>query len=811
MKKLLIAFFLSTCAFAASNVQQSIYQLGNTNTWVLAYNWTADTGGNVPPTLGQLATCCQGYNVSVVEIVPGTPSPTAGYAVAIQDGAGVDVLGGAAVALSATAAQSYSASPAATPIQGALKLVITGQSVNSAKGIVYVFLSKPGQINAFNIGRNPSVATGYVLDANALTSGGAAYPALSAACTAANAVGATLAVSLRWNTLLTQTLSCPLFFLAGGVIQPASGQTITTSSTVTAACGEQIFDYSAGGSVSLAFPSAGSCPQWFGAKGDGVTSDTTAFANYVTAVGNGGTLHLPQRATCYVAHLTLRNGQTLQGDGAISRGSAGVGSQLCNDGTSNPMVTTAAAAQKVHVIGLTIDCGATATYGVYLDGGGGNLTGSSVEQNDIQSCATAPVGLNNTYSARIIGNRLTGTNSYPYVIDFVAGSVNGQAQIQGNVMDGAQTACIHITSGAGPVDTLHIVSNTIQSCAGDGIQVNGQIINATISDNHLENNGIKGSGGPYYNLNFISQGVNVLSYGIRVFDNWFLNSGGVTAAALLNSVSNIEFDHNTGTLVPSNAANNIVIGGSVLDAKVYGNPSMTLMNGAGIAVRPSDAPPFFENLFRNSSLMTSTWSIGTGVLSQDGTLGPDGITKAWKITFVGGVNQFSNGIVITNGGHVFGCYGWARTDTGTATLLLDIAAASNYNPLTDAIDSSWHQLGHTASMPASDATGSASCVFKGVVTSGATAIYFYGGQFTEDALAPQNYVPTTSNSISRSISAVGRTVAAQLPSGTGVQNIGPIWVDDSNTQTWGATIAGGGSGTPALAANDGANWTVIGK
>lgn len=247
MKRLLLLAAIALPAFAAGTVQVSNYQLGNTNTWVAAFNWTADAGnGSVPQTKIPLATCCQGYNVSVVETVPGSPAPTAGYAVAITDGAGVDVLGGSAVALSASTAQSFPASPAATPIQGTLTLVLTGNSVASAKGVVYVFLSKPGQINAINF-RNPSVATGYVLDANAIASGGAPYPTLASACTAANAVGATLVVSLRWNNLLTQSFSCPMMFLAGGILQESAGAVLTFSNTFDCPVNQQCIDFATNG------------------------------------------------------------------------------------------------------------------------------------------------------------------------------------------------------------------------------------------------------------------------------------------------------------------------------------------------------------------------------------------------------------------------------------------------------------------------------------------------------------------------------------------------------------------------------------
>lgn len=148
MRTFLAALFLAVPAFAVGTVQQSIAQLGTSNNWVLTFNWTGDSSsGTVPVTPSVLGSCCQGYLITQAETVPRSPAPTSGYSVAITDSAGVDALGGGAVTVSSTIAQSFVASPSTPPLQGALNLVITGQSVAGAKGIVYVFLSKPGSIN----------------------------------------------------------------------------------------------------------------------------------------------------------------------------------------------------------------------------------------------------------------------------------------------------------------------------------------------------------------------------------------------------------------------------------------------------------------------------------------------------------------------------------------------------------------------------------------------------------------------------------------------------------------------------------------
>ena len=154
MKRLLAFLALVAVAHGAGSVQQSIQQLGQTNNWVVAFQWTGDAStGSVPNTVALGLNCCQGYLVVQVETAPGTPNPTAGYSVQIQDASGADTLNGAAASLSATTPQSFAASTSAPPLQGILTLVITGQNVASAKGIVYVFLSKPGSVNLATLGR----------------------------------------------------------------------------------------------------------------------------------------------------------------------------------------------------------------------------------------------------------------------------------------------------------------------------------------------------------------------------------------------------------------------------------------------------------------------------------------------------------------------------------------------------------------------------------------------------------------------------------------------------------------------------------
>src|SRR5574337_1569410 len=71
------------------------------------------------------------------------------------------------------------------------------------------------------------------------------------------------------------TIAANLRFAARAILKPASGVTITLSAPFSAPL-SQIFDLSAGGSIGLPNGLAAVYPQWWGAKGDGVTDDRPA-------------------------------------------------------------------------------------------------------------------------------------------------------------------------------------------------------------------------------------------------------------------------------------------------------------------------------------------------------------------------------------------------------------------------------------------------------------------------------------------------------------------------------------------------------
>ena len=108
-------------------------------------------------------------------------------------------------------------------------------------------------------------------------------------------VGAgTLAITKQWTGMATQTIGCNVQFF-GGLIQPASGQTVAFSRAVSCADLATCFDTSLGGAGSIVL-TAGSraTPYNFGAVGNGSTDDGAAIRSLSAAIcPHGGHIHFP--------------------------------------------------------------------------------------------------------------------------------------------------------------------------------------------------------------------------------------------------------------------------------------------------------------------------------------------------------------------------------------------------------------------------------------------------------------------------------------------------------------------------------------
>jgi hypothetical protein len=152
MKKLLLiallVFAAAPRAGAAGSVTAALSTMGVGPNYFLKLTWTGDAStGAVPATVVSTTTLdarVQGYQIQTVEIVPGTPAPTAAYAVTLVNGNGIDVLAGAAASLSASVPAAFSIT--AAPLNGTLTLNISGQSVAGAQGAIFVYFAPPASV-----------------------------------------------------------------------------------------------------------------------------------------------------------------------------------------------------------------------------------------------------------------------------------------------------------------------------------------------------------------------------------------------------------------------------------------------------------------------------------------------------------------------------------------------------------------------------------------------------------------------------------------------------------------------------------------
>jgi hypothetical protein len=301
--KYLLALVCSCVLYGAGVVDQQILPLGTSGNYIIKLSWVGDAStGTVPPTLitGGSSSVAQstllqinGYYFISVETTPGSPSPTSGYSVTIKDPAVIDILQGAATSLSPTVPAVFAVPGSSPPMNTSFTLNITGQSVPSAKGIVYVFLSK-----------NPAPST-------TSGGGGTGLTQLTGDVVAGPASGSVATTVVRINN---QSLAA----LASGILKNTTGTGVpsiaipgtdfaapTSGSSILKGNGAGGFSNAAAG-TDYAPATSGSVPL----KGNGAGGFSNALAADIISLGNlftlttigssgastytGGTLNIPQ-------------------------------------------------------------------------------------------------------------------------------------------------------------------------------------------------------------------------------------------------------------------------------------------------------------------------------------------------------------------------------------------------------------------------------------------------------------------------------------------------------------------------------------
>lgn len=105
-------------------------------------SWTADENGDVPDTA---LPSVDGYVVHAVT-KPGTPAPTAGYGILIEDPCGVDVMNGGMSSLSASVDEQFTPNVGGKKgdrmVQGQMVFKLSDNNVADAKGKCIIFIQE---------------------------------------------------------------------------------------------------------------------------------------------------------------------------------------------------------------------------------------------------------------------------------------------------------------------------------------------------------------------------------------------------------------------------------------------------------------------------------------------------------------------------------------------------------------------------------------------------------------------------------------------------------------------------------------------
>jgi hypothetical protein len=223
------------------------------------------------------------------------------------------------------------------------------------------------------------------------------YQTIQAGCNAAG--NGTYIWSKPWGRLATQVFNCNISARSGGSIQPAGGQTITINGAFEGDL-TQHFDLSAGGRVVFGAHTSLLRTEWFGAKWDGMTDDTAAWANTIASCPSAGCeIHLPENATSYTAAGIVVN--NLNSSQYIRIIGAGSSSRIrCTGVICVSWTGTAAQSSGMEKLMISDPVGNNSTVGIYIFGGLEGccaqnritLTDVDVEGNsDLQNRLSPPV------------------------------------------------------------------------------------------------------------------------------------------------------------------------------------------------------------------------------------------------------------------------------------------------------------------------------------------------------------------------------------------------------------------------------------
>jgi hypothetical protein len=141
-KRFLTLFTLAASLYAAGTVTQgTVTRLGQTNAITVTLTWTGDaSNGSVPATTivqsGPATPSLLGYSIISLVTDPGSPAPTDNYDITITNTRNLDLMQGQCANRDTSTTESCSADP--VPVDGAIVFNLSGNSQNSAVGVVVI-------------------------------------------------------------------------------------------------------------------------------------------------------------------------------------------------------------------------------------------------------------------------------------------------------------------------------------------------------------------------------------------------------------------------------------------------------------------------------------------------------------------------------------------------------------------------------------------------------------------------------------------------------------------------------------------------
>lgn len=248
---------------------------------------------------------------------------------------------------------------------------------------------------------------------------------ITQACTNAAMANETVLVTQVWPPLTTQTLACNLWFVSGGMIEPAAPvmgvqQVVTITGSVVCPAGQACLNSTSlggPGSITLAGSSTPLDSSWLGAACNGVHDDTAAIQSAVQALPPAG--FNPQSLPLYTGAIKIPGQKVATGIGCVISSTINVSTYVTVAGV-NPESTRISAAPNFN------NSAGSETFAfntTSLEGTGGNPNGDfgSIFRdfqlntintgNALVSCFNWPVSLHS-----VIDNVACGTSNRGFVI-----------------------------------------------------------------------------------------------------------------------------------------------------------------------------------------------------------------------------------------------------------------------------------------------------------------------------------------------------------------------------------------------------------